>query len=302
MAKNKYIIYTSSFDEKSGGVIALHLLCHLLNEKGEDAYVWPMEWVAPGKNILRNIKAFLLSFMKFLPKKHGYFAVHSGFNTPIAKYADFKKAIAVYPEVVSGNPLGSESVVRWFLNKPGFLTSEVTYGNRELYFFYNIQFNDKTFNVDENRLLKTIYVMNDVYKRSNFESREGTCYILRKGMNRHLVHDVESSILIDGLSHQDTADIFNKVKYCISYDTQTMLSKYAAMCGCISIVIPEEGVTMEQWRPKVRDRYGVAYGFDDLEWALSTMDNVLIDFNEQIDMTNDQVNRFIQKCEEFFSE
>lgn len=300
MAKKKYIIYSSEFDEKSGGVIALHLLCHLLNERGEEACIWPMEWVAPRKKFLSNIRALMVYIKRFFRKGSGNFATHPDFKTPIAKYTDLKDSVVIYPEVVFGNPLGSKRVVRWFLHKPGFWTGAINYGDDELYFFYNVQFNDKTINSDETHLLKTIYVMDDLYKQVNFEEREGSCYILRKGKNRPLVHDMEGSVLIDGLSHRETADVFNKMKYCISYDTQTMLSKYAAMCGCISIVIPEDGISKYEWRPRERDRYGIAYGFDDLEWALATKNNVLDDFKEQADMTNFQVTRFVQKCEEFF--
>ena len=33
----RYVIVAPSFDENGGGVIALHYLCHMLNESGVDA-------------------------------------------------------------------------------------------------------------------------------------------------------------------------------------------------------------------------------------------------------------------------
>ena len=297
--KKSYIIFASDFDEKSGGVIALHLLCHMLNQSGERAYIWPMNRQMPSKKLLTNPR-LLVNFLK-LYFRQSSLITHPGFKTPLARYYHFFNSITVYPEIVSGNPLHSKNRVRWFLNKPGFFTDEINYGKNELYFFYNIHFNDPEINSDESNLLKPLYIMDDIYKKINFSARSGSCYILRKGKHKPIVHDLSDSILIDGLSHQEASKVFNNVKYCISYDTQTMLSKYAAMCGCISIVIPDPGISKLDWRPNMQDRYGIAYGFDDIDWCLATKDQVLEDFRQQRNMTNLQVEQFVRKTQAFFN-
>jgi len=43
-----------------------------------------------------------------------------------------------------------------------------------------------------------------------------------------------------------------------------MFGLSAAMCGCTPVVIPDPGLTREQWTPEGGDRYGVAYGVDDV--------------------------------------
>ena len=40
MASTPFIIYTYRYDEKSGGALLLHYLCHYLNEAGFEAFVW----------------------------------------------------------------------------------------------------------------------------------------------------------------------------------------------------------------------------------------------------------------------
>ena len=49
-----------------------------------------------------------------------------------------------------------------------------------------------------------------------------------------------------------------------------MYSRYAALCGCIPIVVPIEGVSKQEWHPEKELRYGIAYGSGDVEWALQT--------------------------------
>ncbi len=85
-----------------------------------------------------------------------------------------------------------------------------------------------------------------------------------------MVHDTADSILIDGKSHEEVATIFKSVKRFISYDPQTHYSYLAIIAGCESLVVPPDDTTKEQWKPNVEDRYGLAYGFDDIEFALAT--------------------------------
>ena len=44
----------------------------------------------------------------------------------------------------------------------------------------------------------------------------------------------------------------------------------AVLCGCESVVVPDEGVSIDQWYQDPQDRYGISYGFSNLEHAAST--------------------------------
>lgn len=296
--QRKYIIYTSTYDEHSGGVIALHHLCHLLNQAGETALLWPIEKPIPSLKItLKRLFGFLFPFEETVSG----FAANSSFNTPTACYKDLRGSIVVYPEIVSGNPLKIKRIVRWFLNTPGFFTGRKDYQSEELYFLYNPQFGDNYAKPSEENLLKTVLIFDDVYYKRNFGKRKGTCYIMRKGRNREIEHSLDNSILIDSMSHAEISDIFNQVEFCISYDPHTMLSKYAAVCGCISVVIPNQRITKEEWRPREADRYGIAYGFDDVEWARETQSKVLEELKKQQTHTGKQVDNFIKRTKNFFA-
>lgn len=293
-----YIIYTGSFDENSGGIIALHRLCDLLNQNHQKAYLW--NWDKP---ILHSNKTFqfLIKYVKYFRRTLRHpFQFMPLFNTPLASYKDLKNAIVVYPETVEGNPLNAEYVVRWFLHTPGYHTGKILYGKNELYFFYQTVFNDSNINPHDDHLLQTIVIRTDIYKQTNFEVRKGTCYILRKGNNRKIIHDLTDSILVDDLSHEKMVQVFNQVAMCISYDTYTMYSQYAAMCGAISVVVPEENISKKDWYSDEKKHYGLAYGFDDITYALKTQHKLLPTLKEQEKAANQTVLNFIQKCTVYF--
>ncbi|MDP4301996.1 hypothetical protein [Leptothrix discophora] len=294
-----YVIYANSFDENSGGALVLHRLCDLLNQAGVRALLWPSmnalfdPW-RPFHYLHRR------RMERRWRRKHGEYRTFPGFHTAIATAADVRDAIVIYPEVVDGNPLQARHVVRWLLHKPGFHTGRINYGKNDKFFFFQNAFNDPSLNPDPDNLLRTVFIRDDIYKRTNFGDREGVCYILRKGAHRPMIHDTTRSIKIDGLSHREAAAVFNRVKTCISYDPYTMYSQFAALCGCDSIVVPEEGMSLASWYPDERDRYGVALGWDNLDAARESVPLLLPRLKEQEIEANQSVRRFIEKCELYF--
>ena len=106
--------------------------------------------------------------------------------------------------------------------------------------------------------------------------------------------------MLDGKSHKEIAETMNKCEYFISYDLQTMYSQYAVLCGCKSIVIPENGVSKNEWQPKKEFQYGIAYGFDDIEEAEKTRDLVYESMKREEDNSNVSVGHFIKKIYKFF--
>ena len=138
--------------------------------------------------------------------------------------------------------------------------------------------------------------MTDKYKQSNFGVRRGYCHIIRKGRSRVLDQHPKDSILIDGLTHEETARVFNGVEYCVSYDSRTMLTRFAALCGCKVMIVPEEGVTLEAWEPDERLRYGLAYGQENIAWAENTKHLILGELQKIQDRNIEMTKEFLDKC------
>ena len=111
--RSPYYILAPDFRHSSAGVRNLHYLCHVLNELGFEAYV------------------------------SGASVVSDFLRTPILDEATIERhfrsgrmPIAVYPEIVSGNPLHVPVVARWLLNKPGALGGDVVFGRNDLIFHH----------------------------------------------------------------------------------------------------------------------------------------------------------------------
>ena len=99
--------------------------------------------------------------------------------------------------------------------------------------------------------------------------------MIRKGTGRANAAEIKGWLKLDGASHREIAAAFNSCETFVTYDEATMYSLFAAICGCQSVVIPKSYASREAW---VADRpiakYGVAYGWDDLQHARDTQDKV----------------------------
>lgn len=295
----RFIVFADSFNENNGGVIALHRLCDLLNRGGHSARMWPARKPLPDPAARA---AYALQAWRYYRRAwRRPYRTCPVFDTPLATREDLPGAIVVYPEIVHGNPLRAQHVVRWLLHKPGWHKGRVEYGPNDRYFFYQKAFDDPVLNPEGgDNLLKTVWVRDDIYRPPPGGERHGSAYILRKGKGRPIVHDLKDSLLVDKLSHERLAKVFGRVQTCISYDPYTMYSLYAALCGCVSIVVPEPGVSKEQWYPDPKDRYGLAYGFDDIAHAIETQPLLLPHLKAQETRSNESVSAFVAKCAAYF--
>lgn len=324
MKKLKFVI--ASPINYSGGVIVLHNLCRLLIQIGYDA---KMIYFRNGELNPRKIKFFWLRWMIYNIRfsvnlyelknmlKHLLNVIrgtdqdekHSiPFHFKYRKFIPIlsSNTIVVYPEIFFGNPLHSKKVVRWLLYYNSFFEfnneSTVGFDRNDLFFAYRDIFNDERLN-PEKRILCTPFFDLDLYKRTNFGQRKGKCYILRKGAWRIKSEDCSDGIIIDDLSEPEKVKVFNQCEYCISYDTQTAYSRIAAICGCISIVVPEEGKEKKDYRSPSDNTDGIAFGFDksEIDFAISTQSRAKKYYEDQNKDSLNQVKHFVEVCNEVFT-
>lgn len=260
VVRPNYAIYAPSYNGNSGGIIFLHRLAETLQEIGESVCFIP--W----RHGIRNRALNMIRRRKFV--------LAPGVDIPVAAIGDLNEdTIVVYPEIVSGNPLGAKNVARWIMYKPGLLNGPTEFDKDEIFFASSDFSDDVSITGGAQRLV--LYLVNPVYRDFGQKKRSGTCYMLRKGHDRPLVHDLNGSRQVDSLSHQELVQVFNECEVFICYDDATMYSQYAAICGCLSIVIPWHYENREDWiRARPIARYGVAYGFDDIDHALQTRHQV----------------------------
>lgn len=73
------------------------------------------------------------------------------------------------------------------------------------------------------------------------------------------------------------------------------------MCGCTPIVVPEEGRSREDWFPNPSDRYGLAYGWDDVDAAVATRGPLLDKLARTREAEDDMLRAFVTETQSFFS-
>ena len=311
MNNHRFVIVSP--ESNNGGVVVLHALCKCLSELGYDAkmfYVRDVEY--------RDKKNYWIRYIKYrYAKLLGVFfsQFRYAYNTYSKSFEDLpitgckrkiipwvsKSTIVVYPEVVYGNILNSKKTVRWFLFHNKY--TKDAFSEDDLFICYREIFNDWELNPEGKQVLLPYFDL-ELYKRTNYGSRKGKCFIIRKGRGRTDLPKIFDGPVIDDLPEKEKVNLFNSCEYCISYDTQTAYSQIASLCGCISIVIPEKGKTRNDYDlPK--DNSGmkyVAFGFDnnEIEKAISNVDSVR-DWFEKINVDSySQAKLFVEYCNEHF--
>ena len=299
----KFVIVTPR--QKWGGAIALHVLYQNLINLGHDATIFYTEVYSYKKSLLKRINYWRKWLLYCLgdykeQKKEPY-------DWPIKKvrrkYIPFvsKDTIVIYPDTVYGNPLNAKKVVRYFLYYNRFPNDDNAYGDNDLFICYRKQFNDWKLN-PSGKMIQPSYFDLDLYKRTNFGERHGTCYIIRKGKNRADLPISFDGPIIDDMPEDKKVEVFNTCERCISYDTQTSYSSIAAMCGCLSIVVPEKGKGRNDYLKDDDVEYGVAFGFsdDEIAYAINTANRVKELYEKCNAEGIEEVKKFVNICEDFF--
>jgi hypothetical protein len=279
MNKKTYIVDISTFLYNSGGIVAMHKLCHDLNALGETSYI-----TSP--------------------------ITHKALNAPYVQNRKFSKqdVVVIYPEITYGNPLQCKNVARWALNTPGRCAgvSEATFydGLKEtdLIFKYSDYFALKDSTKCEG-LLTTTFVDSDYFFcLNNNAERTGSAFFVKKGGVSKTIHP-KDSVNLSSCEHNwdHMGKALRSVKYFYCYDNACFWVVIAAICGCIPIVVPDSNMTADEWYSKFpHKKCGVAYGEDQLQHAIDTQplvqQNLLEFYNKQLDT----VKNFVNICEAKF--
>jgi hypothetical protein len=273
-----FVIYTYDYSPGVGGIKVMHKLCDMLNKNKFEAYLMPIH--------IRDD-----------------FYTCADYNTPLITqevYNNIENAIVIYPEGIHNNPLGSKNVVRWILG-PSHQHDAETYSKEDLIYWYMDYYYTDYLGQKEN-ILHIPEFHNDIFKDMNY-NRIGSCYTIRKANPTTLIHPSDSIFIPFEAAGNLTrlAELFNKTKKFYCYDTYTFLSVQAAMCGCISIVVPDPNITKEQWLVGSRlSKYGMAYGEEDIPRALETLPLLFEEINKMNLEMDEQVIKFTEHCQNYF--
>jgi hypothetical protein len=233
-----FVIYAPSFVTKSAGVVCLYRLCHELRMLGFQAFM------TGGQQTAQHLCAPLIDRVAAgeLCKR--------GFT-------------AIYPEVVSGNPLAAESVIRWVLNRPGWLAGDAVYSESEHVFYYSEIYRPYI----QNRVAGKLFMptIDETIFHSDVSApaqRSLECFYVGKSVWQDGVIDRDRAMEItrDFPAKAELGKLFraSRVLYC--FDNSTSLVPEALLCGCAVVIIPDGTQSWDDYKKGELGTGGIAWG------------------------------------------
>lgn len=207
-SKVPYLIVSPSYTYKSSGVRTLHLLCHALNELGEKAYI--------------------------IQDRDGGYALDPSLNTPLLSpqhYEHLKetqKFIAVYPDIMRGNPLNAEHVVHYLLAPVGKFGGDSEFPAEHQVWGALPALAEKVLRIP----VSDTNIFYDL-----ITERSGSCFYSHKyEMHGNQLLDItKDSIRLEG-SLEYLADILRRSEVCYLYELSSVITE-SALCGCPVVLV-----------------------------------------------------------------
>ena len=109
--------------------------------------------------------------------------------------------------------------------------------------------------------------------------RSGRCYLIKgdEYIDNQPIYHTDSDVSLDNYwvygkdKFKYLAEMFNKHEVFFTYNTQTFITNLAALCGCTMVVIPHPNTSKEKLSKFPQNKYGIAYGFDDIQHSVDTL-------------------------------
>ncbi|GAB5098677.1 MULTISPECIES: glycosyltransferase [unclassified Caballeronia] len=218
-----YYIMAPAYRETSAGIVVMHTLCDVLNRDGYEAYIAGTPVVNPAFDT-----PLLTPEVQTLHRAQG--------RTPIA----------IYPEVVSGNPLNAEVCVRYILNRIGFINGKpLNEGKDDLFFYYSENFLGDAKKSDVDFLF--LPVLDTELFRPDPTRKKDKTFVFQY---RYPLDKIDFSLLPAGTELLSMAnpvtlpELAKKLqggRVLYSYELSSVCPE-AMMCGCPVIFLPDGGL------------------------------------------------------------
>lgn len=274
-----YYIYAPAYREDSGGIRAMHCLCHALNLAGEEAYI-----------ISDDISEKLRT--PHLTESDRY--RHQKAN---------REPIVVYPEIVTANPLRAVNVVRYLLNIPGFLSNEpVEWQPTDLVYTHGPDIVPEGIHA---QLLQIPLINTSIYNSegvtpsrrkgkllwiSRFLSRGGQLLPITEGAT-------EISYRVARRTAVELSELYRNAELLYTYEQSTACYE-AMLCGCPVVYIPNDLMLLQ---PPVGylGREGWAWGTypEEIQKAKESVHGVQARYKATQELFWKQLDAFIEKTQ-----
>ena len=233
-----FCIWAPPYVAQSAGIRALYQLCNDLRSRGFAAF---MCGGSPG---------FRVGDAAVISAESACELCRSGY-------------VAIYPEVVRGNPFGASTVVRWVLNRPGLLGGDAVYDPSELVFYYSEVYRPYISNVVAGRLYLPM-IDQSLFWAPPLRAcdRKLECFYIGKSQWKGGFVDRAESLELTRSwpARSELGKILRRSRALYCFDNSTMLIYEALLCGCPVAVIPDG---TQNWD----DYLTLELGVDGISWG-----------------------------------
>jgi hypothetical protein len=217
--KLPYVMYSVDYRHNSAGIRACHRLVHELNEMGYTAY--SVHETNPDWNELH-------------------------WNNQTSEF------IAIYPEIIYGNPLSSKKVVRWVLNIPGKVYGPTTFNSKDMIFTWDSSFLS-------NVPILTVDIMeHDLFFYTDKQENNDVCFFgkgyFRVNEQSYITKNMRQITDDWPPTRNELAELLRNTKTLYTYDNCTSIINEAFACGCKVILMPEN-TEVNQSQKISKERY-----------------------------------------------
>ena len=182
----------------------------------------------------------------------------------------------IIPTLDWKNEIGLKNVARWVLFHVDEYNTRNIDNTDVVYNFGTFEIEGKGKNT-ENKLRLFDYKTNIFYNYNKPRNKK-YCFIINKNHPENwfeIFDNYDADNLTDWKqlgAWEYLAKKFNEYEYFLTFDQKSTYTVLAALCGTKSIIINNDNMSPLEYKQKNPEQlFGVAYGFDDLEWVDKTI-------------------------------
>lgn len=176
-----------------------------------------------------------------------------------------KNQITIYPEIVNGNPLEGDNIVRYVLQKPGLMTTHgvpgpTSFPGEKVFVFSEIY---NTVGADKDHIM-FLPVLNLHLFKDKKRPRKGGCVVIRRKTQKPIIdYPVITNDFIK--DQRALADYLNTVEVMYFYGGSSAMHDIARLCGCRVVIIPAE----DKFKISKEDftKYELCQNFNGISWG-----------------------------------
>ncbi len=227
MKSNKFIIIAPPYSARSGGIMILHDLCEALNRNGYQAGIVFLH----GGNAKEQNFQYAFSNDSALYRPNGNYHLYQD----EAEIRDIlSSGTVIYPDLITGNPLGAKHTVRYILN------------------FNSLEFeNDFVLSYSKVYSVYTDFVLTKPFDHPSFTDSETAPWSQRtldltyigKGADFISCHRIQNTILVERDYPRDKEQLALLLRQCrffFTWDCVSATNFDAIMCGAIPVLLHDK--------------------------------------------------------------